>query len=212
MAPQTLDEIAELLADARAEDAPEGPYARAPAGAYSQMTHDVLRQTHAHQTAERPDASARYEYGATSLYLWSKSAPDGAPWTALVTSVRRGDRGIMIEAGYRVPADSAEHAAALAAEPGRALATLLARYGLSLYDGRQRVLLAPQLVVNLPGPLRSLGPDRFARAVGLQEPPPGAQVAVNTVSYEGRDGATRLSWLWVLDLAAYERDAKARRR
>ncbi len=51
MALQTLDEIAELLESCRAEDVPEGPFVRAAAPAYAQMTHDVLRQSHAHEAA-----------------------------------------------------------------------------------------------------------------------------------------------------------------
>jgi hypothetical protein len=209
---QTLDEIADLLESSRAEDVPAGPYVRAPAPAYTQMTHDVLRQTHAHEAAERPDAAARYEYGATSFYLWTRRAPDGAPWVALVTSVSPTERGIVLNAGYRVPADSPEEAAALAADPSRTLATLVTRYGVTYYSGTQRVFFLPQLLVNLPAPLESLGPEAFSKAVSLQTPPDGAQVAVNVASYRGRDGSTRLSWLFVLDLARYEREAKARRR
>ena len=212
MALQTLDEIAELLDSARAEDVPAGPYVRAPAPAYTQMTHDVLRQSHAHEAAERPDAAARYEYGATSLYLWTRRGPDDAPWVALVTSVTPTDRGIVLNAGYRVPAESAEEAAVLASDPSRALATLVTRYGITYYSGTQRVFLLPQLLVNLSAPLASLGPDAFSKAVSLQAPPDGAHLAVNVASYRGRDGSTRLSWLFVLDLARYEREAKARRR
>ena len=172
----------------------------------------MLRQSHAHEAAERPDAAARYEYGATSLYLWTRRAPGDAPWVALVTSVTSTDRGIVLNAGYRVPVDSAEEAAALAVDPSRALATLVTGYGITYYSGTQRVFLQPQLMVNLSAPLEPLGPDEFSHAVSLQTPPDGAQLAVNVTSYVGRDGSTRLSWLYVLDLARYEREAKARRR
>ena len=111
-----------------------------------------------------------------------------------------------------MPADSAEEAAALAGDPGRALATLVTRYGITYYSGTQRVFFLPQLLVNLSAPLASLGPDAFSKAVSLQEPPDGAQLAVNVASYRGRDGSTRLSWFFVLDLARYEREARARRR
>jgi hypothetical protein len=131
---------------------------------------------------------------------------------ALVTSVTRTDRGLVLNAGYRVPVESAEEAAALAADPSRALATLVTRYGITYYSGTQRVFLQPQLQVNLSAPLETLGPDEFSKAVSLQTPPDGARLAVNVTSYVGRDGATRLSWLYVLDLVRYEREAKARRR
>ena len=209
---QTLDEIAALLEDCRAEDVPEGPYVRAPAEAYGRMSHDVLRQPHAHETAERPDAAAHYEYGASSMYLWTRQGPDDAPWVALVTSVTPTDRGIVLNAGYRVLTDDADAAAALATDPGRTLATLVSRYGVSYYSGTQRVYFLPQHLVNLPAPLETLGPDAFSMAVSLETPPDGAQVAVNVASYRGRDGSTRLSWFFVLDLARYERETRARRR
>ena len=212
MALQTPDEIVALLESCRAEDLPHEPYVRTPAGAYRSMSHEVLRQSHAHETAERPDASAHYEYGASSMYLWTRQAPDDAPWTALVTSVTSTDRGIVLNAGYRVLTETTEEAAALAVDPSRALATLVTRYGVSYYSGTQRVYFLPQHLVNLPAPLETLGPDAFSMAVALETPPPGAQVAVNVASYRGRDGSTRLSWFFVLDLARYERDAKARRR
>jgi hypothetical protein len=176
------------------------------------MSHEVLRQTHAHDAVERPDASARYEHGATAMHLWTRQGPGGADWVALVSSVTRTERGIVPNAGYRVLTETPEEAAELARDPGRALATLLARHGVSYYDGRQRIYFTPQLLVNLPGPLETLGPDAFARAVGLEEPPEGSLVAVNVAVSTGRDGTTRLSWLFVLDLTAYEREAQARRR
>lgn len=212
MAEQTIDEIVELLEAARVEAVPEGPYARAPAESYRQMSHEVLRQSHAHDAVERPDAAARYEHGATAMHLWTRQGPGGAAWVALVFSVRRTEEGIVPNAGYRVLTETPEDAAALARDPSRALATLLTRHGISYYDGRQRIYFTPQLVVNLPGPLETLGPDAFARAVGLAEPPAGAQVTVNVTVSTGRDGSTRLSWLFVIDLTAYEQEAQTRRR
>jgi hypothetical protein len=176
------------------------------------MSHEVLRQSHAHDAVERPDAAARYEHAATAMHLWTRQGPGGAPWVALVSSVSRTERGIVPNAGYRVLTESPEEAAELARDPSRALATLLTRHGVSYYDGRQRIYFTPQHLVNLPGPLETLGPDAFARAVGLEEPAEGSQVAVNVAVSTGRDGTTRLSWLFVLDLTGYEREARARHR
>jgi hypothetical protein len=66
-------------------------------------------------------------------------------------------------------------------------------------------------VASLPAPLAELGPDRFARAVGLETPPAGTDVAVNVATARSRDGLTRLAWLFVLDLTRYAEDARARR-
>ena len=212
MPPQTAEEIAGLLEEARVEAAPRGPYVRTSGDGYRRMSREVLRQSHAHDAVERPDAAARYEHGGTAMHLWTRQGPAGASWVALVSSVTRTEKGIVPNAGYRVPTGTPEEAAELARDPSRALATLLTRHGVSYYDGRQRVYFTPQLLVSLPGPLETLGPDAFARAVGLEEPPEGAQVAVNVAVSTGRDGRARLSWLFVLDLTAYEREARARRR
>lgn len=208
---QTPEQIAEALAPARAAEPPSGPYVRVPAARYAAMSRDVLRQTHAHDAVERPDAAAAYEGAVATLRLWTRAAPGDAAWVALATSVNEIDRGVVIDAGYRVPADSAAQAAELAADPALALGTLLARYGLSYYAGR-RVYLTPLHVVSLSAPLAELGPGQFARAVGLEEPEPGTDVAVNVASARSRDGLTRLAWLWVLDLTRYEAEARARRR
>lgn len=209
---QTIEEIVGLLEAARVEAVPQGPYVRTAADSYRQMSREVLRQSHAHDAVERPDAAARYEHGATAMHLWTRQGPGEAPWVALVSSVSRTEKGIVPNAGYRVLTKTPEAAAALARDPSRALATLVTRYGVSYYDGRQRIYFTPQHLVNLPGPLETLGPDAFARAVGLEEPAAGAQVAVNVAVSTGRDGTTRLSWLFVLDLTAYEQEARARRR
>lgn len=212
MAHQTVEQIVESLEAVRADGAPEGPYARATPAAYRSMSHDVLRQSHAHDAAERPDGAARYESGGGALNLWTRRGPSGAPWVALVTSVNRTRKGILLNAGYRVPADSTEDAAALAADPARALATLITRYGVSFYSGRRRVYFLPEHLVPLTAPLETLGPDAFARAVGLETPPDGAKVAVNVAVSPGEDGATRFSWFYVLDLTRYEEDARPRGR
>ena len=209
---QTIEEIVGLLEAARVEAVPQGPYVRTAGDSYRQMSREVLRQSHAHDAVERPDAAARYEHGATAMHLWTRQGPGEAPWVALVSSVSRTEKGIVPNAGYRVLTQTPEAAAALARDPSRALATLVTRYGVSYYDGRQRIYFTPQHLVNLPGPLETLGPDAFARAVGLEEPAAGAQVAVNVAVSTGRDGTTRLSWLFVLDLTAYEQEARARRR
>lgn len=212
MARQTADDIATELEAVRAEEAPTGPYLRSPASRYSAMSRDVLRQAHAHQAVERPDGAAAYGQSVATLTLWSRRGPDGGPWVALATSVNRVDAGIVVDAGYRVPADSPEHAAELAREPARALATLLDRFGLSYWDGTRRVLVRPLHVVSLSAPPTELGPNQFARAVGLEEPAPGADVAVNLAAARSRDGLTRLAWLYVLDLTRYEAEMRPRRR
>lgn len=212
MARQSVDQIVSELEAVRAEAPPAGPYVRSPGGRYTAMSRDVLRQGHAHQAVDRPDASASYEQAVATLHLWSRRGPDGGPWVALATSVNAIEAGIVVDAGYRVPADSPEHAAELAREPARALATLLDRFGLSYWDGTRRVLVTPLHVVSLSAPPAELGPDQFARAVGLETPPPGTDVAVNLAVARSRDGLTRLAWLFVLDLTRYEAEMRPRRR
>jgi hypothetical protein len=209
---QTIDEIASLLEAARGAESPARPYVRTPAARYSAMTHDVLRQGHAHDAVERPDASASYEQAVGTLSLWTRRGPDGGPWVALATSVTRIERGIVVDAGYRVPADSPEHAAELAQDPARTLAVLLTRFGLSYWSEGRRVFLTPLHVVSLPGALEELGPDQFARAVGLETPPAGTEVAVNVRVARSRDGLSRLAWLFVLDLTRYAAEVRPRRR
>jgi hypothetical protein len=212
VAHQTVDEILALLEAVRVEGLPPALHARASPEAYRSMSHDVLRQSHAHAAAERPTASAVYAQGDRAMYLWSRQGPDAAPWVALVTSVSRTRAGIVLNAGYRVVVESAEEAAALAGDPGRALATLLARYGVSFYTGRKRVYFAAEHRVELPARLETLGPDAFARAVGLETPPVGAKVAVNVVASPGEGGETLLSWFFVLDLTRYEQETRPRGR
>lgn len=212
MARQSVDEIVTALGATRLAEPPAGPFVRVPAGRYAAMTHDVLRQGHAHDAVERPDASATFHQEVADLHLWSRRGPDGGPWVALATSVNRTERGIAIDAGYRVPADSPAHAAELALDPARALATLLARFGLSYYSDSRRVYLTPLHVASLPAPLAELGPRQFARAVGLEEPPAGSAVAVNVKVARSRDGLARLAWLFVLDLTRYADEVRPRRR
>lgn len=208
---QTVDEIVAALDATRAEEPPSGPYVRVPAARYRVMTHDVLRQTHAHDAVQRPDAAATYEQAFGNLHLWTRRPPK-AQWVALATSVTRIEQGIVIDAGYRVAADSAAHADALAADPARALGTLLTRYGLSYFSERKRVYITPLHVATLAAPLEELGADQFARAVGLQTPPDGSQVAVNVSLSRSRDGVSRLAWLFVIDLTRYEAGAAIQRR
>lgn len=212
MANQTADEIVELLEPLRTDEPPRGPYARATPDAYRAMSHEVLRQTHAHDTAERPAASASYLQGDRELFLWTRQGPGDAPWVALVTSVTRGRGGIVLNAGYRVPVGSPEEAAALALDPSRALAELVTRFGVSYYTGRKRVYLQPEHRVELEGRLDALGPDQFARAVGLETPPDGSRVAVNVALSPGGEGVTLLRWFFVLDLTRYEDEARPRGR
>ncbi len=209
---QSVDDITQLLEANRAAGVPEGPFARATPEGYRSMSHDVLRQTHAHDAAERPDGAASYSGDGAVLNLWTRRGPDGAPWVALVTSVNRTRKGILLNAGYRVLADSADEAAALAVDPARALATLITRYGVSFYTGRRRVYFLPEHLVALDAPLSSLGPDAFARAVGLETPPDGAKVAVNVAVSAGDKGITRFSWFFVLDLTRYEQETRQRGR
>lgn len=212
MSRQTIDEIVAALEATRLPDAPTGPYIRVPAARYTRMTHDVLRQAHAHDAVERADASASFEQSISTLHLFSRRAPDGGAWVALATSVTAHERGIVIDAGFRVPADSPEHAAELALDPARTLATLLTRFGLSYYSDNKRVFITPLHVASLSGPLEELGPDQFARAVGLEVPPDGSAVAVNVSVARSRDGMTRLAWLFVVDLTKYAAEAAPRRR
>ncbi len=208
---QTAADIVALLGPLRTGQPPAGPYAQVSSGNYRRMSHEVLRQRHAEDAARRPDAAATYEKAGSVLHLWVKRGPDDAEWVALVTSVGRPG-GITLNAGYRVAAESAEEAAELAADPARALAKLVAGYGVSYYSGTKRVYFLPEHVLQLSQPLDRLGPAEFARAVALEEPPDGAQVAVNVALSSTSDGGTRLSWFFVLDLSRYARDAAARRR
>lgn len=209
---QTIDEIVAVLEATRAAEGPAPPYVRVPAARYASMTHDVLRQGHAHDAVERPDATASYEQAVGTLSLWTRRGPDGGPWVALATGLTRVDRGIVVDAGFRVPADSPEHAAALAQDPARALGVLLTRFGLSYRSEGKRVYVTPLHVVSLSAPLEELGPDQFARAVGLETPPAGTAVAVNVKVARSRDGLARLAWLFVIDLTRYAAEARPRRR
>ncbi len=212
MANQTVDEIVALLDGVRVDVVPEAPSVRAAPEAYRAMSHDVLRQSHAHDTAERPDASARYEQGERFMSLWTRQGPKGAPWVGLAISVSRTRAGAVLNAGYRVSTDSADEAAALAGDPARALATLVTRFGISYYTGRKRVYFVPEHLVELSVRLDTLGPDQFARAVGLETPPDGSKVAVNVVVSPGEEGVSRLAWFFVLDLTRYERELRPRGR
>jgi hypothetical protein len=209
---QTVDDICDLLADCRAYGAPAGPYARATPDAYRGMCSDVLRQSHAHDAADRADASAAYEHGDSAMYLWTRQGPDNAPWVALVTSVSRTRAGTVLNAGYRVGADSPEEAAALADDPSRTLATLVTRFGVSYYTGKKRVYFVPEQSVEIEGRLEALGPEEFARATGLETPPDGSRVAVNVSVSPGEDGMTLLRWLFVLDVTRYEKEMRPPRR
>lgn len=208
---QSVDDIVALLTPLRAEDAPSGPYEQVPAASYLSMSHDGLRQVHARQTAERPDAAASYELSGSHLHLWTRQGPDRASWVALVTSVSRPGR-IALNAGYRVIAGGPDEAGVLAADPARALATLVTRHGVSYYSGTKRVFLLPEHIIDIPRPLDRLGPAEFQKAVALEEPPEGAQVAVNVALSNTSDGATRLSWFFVLNLTSYSEEVAALRR
>jgi hypothetical protein len=212
VANQTADEIVELLEPLRAAAGPEGPLVRAAPEAYRAMSHDVLRQSHAHGAAERPTAAASFAQGDRAMHLWTRRGPDDAAWVALALSVTRNRAGSVLNAGYRVIADGPDEAAALAADPARALATLVTRFGVSFYTGRKRVYLMPEHLVEIEGRLDALGPDQFARAVGLETPPDGSKVAVNVVVSPAEGGATRLSWFFVLDLTRYEDASRPRGR
>ncbi len=208
---QSAEEIVALLEAARVEGAPEGPFGQVSAEAYRRMSHDVLRQRHAQECAERPDASATYAHAGSHLHLWVRRGPGAAPWVALATSVGRPGQ-IAVNAGYRVFAADDEEAAVLAADPARALANLLVRHGVSYYSGTQRVYLLPEHVLSLEKPLDRHSALEFQRAVALEEPPEGAQVAVNVALSTTEVGDTRLAWFFVLDLTAYEREAAGHRR
>lgn len=211
MSTQGPDDITALLAPLRTGEPPAGPYGQVPAESYRRMSLDGLRQAHAHRTAERPDAAATYECAGSSLHLWAKAGPGDAAWTALATSVSRPDR-ILVNAGYRVLAADADEARELAADPARALAALVTRHGISYFSGTRRVYLLPEHIIDIPVPLDRLGPAEFQRAVALEEPPEGAQVAVNVALSTTPAGSTRLSWFFVLDLTDYAREVAARRR
>jgi hypothetical protein len=208
---QSVDDIVALLAPLRAEDGPAGPYGQVPAASYLSMSHDGLRQAHARQTAERPDSAASYVLSGSHLHLWARRGPDDAAWVALVTSVSRPGR-ITLNAGYRVLAADAEEAAALSADPARALATLVTRHGISYYSGTKRVYLLPEHIIDISRPLDRLGPAEFQKAVALEEPPDGARVAVNVSLSNTAEGATRLSWFFVLNLTSYSGEVAALRR
>jgi hypothetical protein len=209
---QSIDEMVALLAPLRTEQPPAGPYARATTDAYEAMSGDVLRQSHAHQAAERPHASATYAHGDSAMCLWTKPGPDGASWTALVTSATRNREGTVLNAGYRVLTDSPDEAVALADDPALALATLLSRFGVSYYTGTKRVYFVPEQVVELSGRLEALGPNEFARTVGLETPPDGSRVAVNVDVARGEEGHAALRWLFVLDVTRYAEASRPPRR
>lgn len=211
MSRQTADEIVALLEAVRTDGAPEGPFAQVPAEAYRRMSLDVLRQRHAMEAAERPDASATFECAGSHLHLWVKRGPGKIPWVALATSVSHPGN-IAVNAGYRVFAADEDEAARMAADPARALAELVVRHGVSYYTGTERVYLLAEHLLDLPKPLDRHTPLEFQRAVALEEPPEGAQVAVNVALSTTPTGRTRLSWFFVLDLAAYEREAASHRR
>ena len=97
---QSIEEIVGLLEAARVEAVPQGPYVRTAAESYRRMSHEVLRQSHAHDAVGRPDAAARYEHAATAMHLWTRQGPGRAPWVALVCSVSRTEKGIVPNAGY----------------------------------------------------------------------------------------------------------------
>lgn len=201
---QTVDDIVALLDPLRADGVPEGRIVRATPEAYRSMSHEVLRQTHAHDTAERAQAAAVYRVDDREMCLWTRQGPGGASWVGLTSSVIRSRAGMVLNAGYRVPAGSPQEAASLVGDPARALGTLLTGFGVSFYTGRTRVYFLPEHRVELDGRLDALGPEQFARAVGLETPPDGSQVAVNVVVSKTDDGASRLSWFYVLDLTRYE--------
>lgn len=209
---QTIDDIVGLLGSIAGDPPPTKPYVRAGADAYRAMCSDVLRQSHAHDAADRAHAAAGYVHGDSAMYLWTRQGPDNAPWVALVTCVNRTRAGVVLNAGYRVTVDSGEEAAELAGDPARALAILVTRFGVSYYTGSKRVYFSPEQPVEIPGRLEALGPEEFARAVGLETPPDGARVAVNVAPAPGEDGTTLLRWLFVLDVTRYEKETRPPRR
>ncbi|MEQ8832966.1 MAG: hypothetical protein RIB67_00815 [Miltoncostaeaceae bacterium] len=211
MSQQSVDDILALLDPLRAAEPPSGPIAAVPAASYHHMSHEGLRQRHAHETADRPDAAVSFECAGAHLHLWAKAGPGGRPWAALATSVSRPDR-MLLNAGYRVLADDADQAAEFGARPELALAHLVTRHGISYYSGTRRVFLLPEHIIEISQPLDRLGPAEFQKAVALAEPPDGAQVAVNVALSNTPQGATRLSWFFVLDMTAYSREVTAARR
>ncbi|MGD9694778.1 MAG: hypothetical protein AB7V42_03850 [Thermoleophilia bacterium] len=209
---QSTEEIVAGLAEARGPEPPSGPYLRAPAARYEAMTAGVLRQSHAHEAAERPDAAATYEQALGPMHLWVRRVPGAAPSVALALSVHRSERGVYVDAGYRVYGDSDGHAAELAADPALALATLLTRFGLEHRTPAGPRLLVPLRVANLPAPLEELSLGRFGRAVGMDGMPEDGRVAVNMRAQRSGDGSSRLAWLFAIDLGRYEADARSHRR
>lgn len=208
---QTASEIVALLEPLRRAEGPDRPHERVPAESYRRMSGDGLRQAHAHQTAERPDVAASYEIAGSFLHLWARRGPDGAPWTALVTSVSRPGE-IALNAGYRVPAEDPDDAERLAGDPAAALAALVTAHGITYFSGTRRVYFMPEHIIEISRPLERLGPAEFQRAVALEEPPEGASVAVNVALSNTSAGATRLAWFFVLNLTSYGREVAASRR
>lgn len=209
---QTPDQVVAGLAEVREAEPPAGPFLRGNPARYSAMTADVLRQSHAQEAAERPDSSAVYAQALGPMRLWVRRVPGGAPSVALAVSVHEVERGPIVDAGYRVYADSDEHAGLLAADPALALAVLLGRFGLAHRGGDGPTLLVPLRVATLPAPLEELTFNRFARAVGLEGAPDDGRVAVNMRVQRSRDGASRIAWLFAIDLGRYAADARSRRR
>jgi hypothetical protein len=74
------------------------------------------------------------------------------------------------------------------------------------------VYFLPEHIIEISRPLDRLGPAEFQKAVALEEPPEGAQVAVNVALSTTSSGATRLSWFFVLNLTSYTDEVAARRR
>lgn len=211
MSHQSVDDILALLDPLRADEPPAGPFEAVPAGNYRHMSHEGLRQRHAHDTAERPDAAVSFTSAGAHMHLWAKAGPDGRPWAALVTSVSRPGR-LKLNAGYRVLAEDADQAAEFGARPELALAHLVTRHGVSYFSGTRRVYLLPEHIIRISRPLDRMGPAEFQKAVALEEPPDGAKVAVNVALSTTTQGDTRLSWFFVLDMTSYSREVAAARR
>lgn len=207
-----IDAIVAVLDPLRTGDAPRSGLVSVSAGAYAHMSHEVMRQRHADQLAARPRASATLATAGSHLHLWSREAPNGAPWVGLATATVPEGRPVGVAAAYRIHLSSTEEAADLAAQPTRALATLLVRHGLTHHNGRSRVHISPSHELDLPTPLDRLGPTEFTRAVALSEPPDGAQVTVNFNSATTSAGRTRLTWLFVMNMTSYVAEAAAARR